>query len=142
MRPRRRPPAERPAADRELSAAEREAHAIDERIRPAAPVTAIAIGGRASGPAPARACYSPGMVGTASRSTPVADADLDREIEIIGRALIDRGPIRREELARAVGARYWGPGRFPRALREALQEGRALRVARRTYAPPPDSGGG
>ena len=70
------------------------------------------------------------MIGTASRWSPAADEDLDREIEIIARALVDRGTIRREELAQAVGARYWGPGRFRAALREAVEEGRARRVAR------------
>ncbi|MDP1849837.1 MAG: MFS transporter [Solirubrobacteraceae bacterium] len=131
---------ERPA-DRELAAAEREAHEIDERIR----VRLARQGERDRRarfrPGPGTSLYSPGMIGTASRWSPAADADLDREIEIIARALVDRGPLRREALARAVGARYWGPGRFPRALREALQEGRARRVARRTYAPPPAGGG-
>ena len=93
-------------------------------------------------PGPGSGLYSPGMIGTASRSTPASDEDLDREIEIIARALGDRGTIRRDELARAVGARYWGPGRFGRAVREAVEEGRARRIARSTYAPaePPDGG--
>ncbi len=93
-------------------------------------------------PGPGSGLYSPGMIGTASRSTPASDEDLDREIEIIARALGDRGTIRRDELARAVGARYWGPGRFGRAVSEAVEEGRARRIARSTYAPaePPDGG--
>ena len=40
-----------------------------------------------------------------------------------------------------VGARYWGPGRFPAAVREAVAEGRARRVSRATLAPPEDGGG-
>ncbi|MDX6644584.1 MAG: hypothetical protein QOK40_311, partial [Miltoncostaeaceae bacterium] len=49
----------------------------------------------------------------------------------------------RRELARLVGARYWGPGRFTAALREAVDEGRARRLSRATFAPPGDrpSGG-
>ena len=65
---------------------------------------------------------------------------LDREIDAISRALDEHGETRREELARMVGARYWGPGRFPAAVREAVAEGRARRVSRATLAPP-DGGG-
>ena len=55
---------------------------------------------------------------------------LDREIGIIGRALAEQGEVGREELARTVGARYWGPGRFRRALREAVARGVARRAGR------------
>jgi MFS family permease len=132
---------ERPAADRELAAAEREAYEIDERIRVRLARQRERDRRARFRPGPGTSLYSPGMVGSAGRSRPAAEEDLDREIEIIGRAIAERGPIRREELARAVGARYWGPGRFPRALREALEEGRARRVARRTYGPPETEGG-
>jgi hypothetical protein len=64
------------------------------------------------------------------------DEDLDREIDMIGRALEEHGAIERRELARVVGARYWGPGRFRAALREALADGRARHVGRSTYGPP------
>jgi MFS family permease len=84
-------------------------------------------------PGPGTTLYSPGMIGTASRWAKAADEDLDREIEIIGRALDERGTISRDELAKAVGGRYWGPGRFRAALREAVDEGRARRVARNSY---------
>lgn len=60
---------------------------------------------------------------------------LDQEIEIIERALSEHGPVARAELARLVGARYWGPGRFAAALNAALEEDRARAVSRRTYAP-------
>ena len=59
---------------------------------------------------------------------------LDTEIEIIARALEEHGELGREELARRIGARYWGPGRFRAALREALREGRIRRVSRSRYA--------
>jgi MFS family permease len=87
-------------------------------------------------PGPGGMLYSPGMLGTSSRSTPGPDEDLDREIEVIARALSDRGATGRDGLADAVGARYWGPGRFREALREAVDEGRARRLSRNTYAPP------
>jgi MFS family permease len=86
-------------------------------------------------PGPGRTLYSPGMVGTASRWAPTAEQDLDREIAEIGRALDERGPTDRDELAALVGARYWGPGRFRAALGEALDEGVARRLSHNTYAP-------
>jgi MFS family permease len=63
-------------------------------------------------------------------------ADLDREIDAISRALDEHGPTGRRDLARLVGARYWGPGRFRAALREALEEGRARQLSRSTFGPP------
>jgi hypothetical protein len=75
------------------------------------------------------------MVGTASRWAPTAEQDLDREIAEIARALDERGPTDRDQLAGLVGARYWGPGRFRAALDEAVDEGRAQRLSRNTYAP-------
>ncbi len=86
-------------------------------------------------PGPGGGLYSPSALLPASRFAPARDEDLDREIEIIERALADRGATSRDELATAVAARYWGPGRFRSALREAVEEGRARRVARNTYAP-------
>ncbi len=61
--------------------------------------------------------------------------DLDREIAAISQALDEHGPTERRDLARLVGARYWGPGRFRAALRDAVEEGYARRVARSTFAP-------
>jgi MFS family permease len=62
--------------------------------------------------------------------------DRDREIEIIVRTLNERrDTITRKELARTVGGRYWGPGRFQGALREAVAEGRVKRVRNDQYAP-------
>jgi MFS family permease len=86
-------------------------------------------------PGPGSTLYSPGMVGTASRWAPTAEHDLEREIDEIGRALEERGPTTRDDLEALVGARYWGPGRFRAALRDAASEGRARRVSRDTYAP-------
>jgi hypothetical protein len=84
-------------------------------------------------PGPGGAMYAPFM----AASTPFRDeAGLDHEIDAIGRALDEHGLTARTELARLVGARYWGPGRFGGALREAVDEGRARRLSRSTYAPP------
>jgi hypothetical protein len=76
------------------------------------------------------------MVGTAGRWAPNPEEDLDREIDEIARALDEHGPTNRNDLEALVGARYWGPGRFRAALREAVYEGRARRFSRDTYAPP------
>ena len=40
------------------------------------------------------------------------------------------------ELRRTVAARYWGPGRFGPAVREAVEEGRIVRVGRGKVGPP------
>jgi MFS family permease len=69
-------------------------------------------------------------------SKPDDTMDLDREIEAIARALEEHGPTERRELSRLVGARYWGPGRFRVALREAVEEGHARRLSRSTFGPP------
>jgi hypothetical protein len=83
-------------------------------------------------PGPGRTGYSPFPVLT---STADSESDLDREIAAITRALQENGQMSREELARLVGARYWGPGRFRAALREAVSEGGARRISRGVYAP-------
>ena len=86
-------------------------------------------------PGPGGAMYSPGMVGSAYHSRETSGEALEHEIDAISRVLAEHGELRRQDLARLVGARFWGPGRFPAALREACGEGRARRVARSTYAP-------
>jgi hypothetical protein len=79
--------------------------------------------------------YSPGMVGTSLRR-PIAMTGLKREVEAIGQAVDEGGPISREELFRTVGGRRWGPGRFRRALGEAVATGRIRRTARGRFEPP------
>jgi MFS family permease len=86
-------------------------------------------------PGPGDTLYSPGMFGTASRWAPTAEQDLDREIDAIGRALEDRGPLDRDELAGLVGARYWGPGRFGSALQAAVEEDRVQRLSHGRFGP-------
>jgi Major Facilitator Superfamily len=93
------------------------------------------------GPGSGHSFYSPGMLGTfaSSRDIEREQEDLDREVDAIGRALEESGPLGRSELARLVGARFWGPGRFSAALRQALDDGRARAISRRSYAAPEHS---
>jgi MFS family permease len=89
-------------------------------------------------PGPGTSFYSPGMAGiggTTTRSTAVAEHDLDREIETLSAALEDHGPMPDDELEMTVGGRYWGPRRFRLALRVAVGEGRAVRSSRGVHGP-------
>jgi hypothetical protein len=79
--------------------------------------------------------YSPGMLGTAVRR-PTSVLEMQREVEAIGRAVDEGGQVSRDELFRTVGARRWGPGRFRRALDEAVAAGRIRRTARGRYEAP------
>jgi MFS family permease len=91
-------------------------------------------------PVPPRRPQEPGGITVAgSRGMPLwspaaSQADRDHEIEIIERALNEHGNANRKELARRVGGRYWGPGRFRGALREAVLEGRVKRLRHDQYA--------
>jgi MFS family permease len=89
-------------------------------------------------PGPGSSFYSPGMhgtAGTASRHAAMGKRELDREIELVCTVLAEHGQCDREELARAVNGRSWGPGRFRAALRGAVDEGSVRRVSRNSYAP-------
>ncbi len=80
--------------------------------------------------------YSPGMLGTAGatgRQRNAADRALDRELELIMQMLAEHGDLVRNELARQLDARRWGPGRYGSALRTAVREGRVERGRGRTY---------
>jgi MFS family permease len=107
-----------PAPDEE---AERRHRARLERER---------LGLRRYRPGPGTASFSP-FFGHPAEQRPEW---LDREIDIISRALQEHGELGRDDLARRIGARYWGPGRFRAALREALSEGAVRRVSRSSYA--------
>jgi len=83
--------------------------------------------------------YSPGFLGTSlRRPTPVVE--LQHEVEAIGRVVDEGGPISREELFRTVGGRRWGPGRFRRALGEAVASGRIRRAGRDRFEAPEPAG--
>ena len=74
-------------------------------------------------------------------SAPVTEVEFTREVERIEQVLAEHGTVERRELARLVGARFWGPGRFPAALREAVLSGRVQRVDRTHFAPVGEQGG-
>jgi MFS family permease len=95
--------------------------------------------------APSRSGYrfrpGPGPLASAramSLSGPYPDVPLDREVGLIEAALQDRGAANRKELRRRVGARYWGPGRFAAALRQAVAEGRVRSLPRGQFGPSHD----
>ncbi len=78
--------------------------------------------------------YSPGMIGTAYSSRRAGEDVLDREVDRIVGALEQEGrPVDRRELERLIHSRVWGPGRFSRALDEAIAEGHVRRVGRSRY---------
>ncbi len=66
---------------------------------------------------------------------PTPPVPLDSEVAMIAHALEEHGSADRRELRRRVGARYWGPGRFQAALRQAVARGMAKRLPRGQYAP-------
>jgi MFS family permease len=74
---------------------------------------------------------SPGM----AVSAPIPAIALDREIAVIARVVAEHGPTERRELARLVGARFWGPGRFSAALAAAVRGGEVRRESRGRYGP-------
>lgn len=56
------------------------------------------------------------------------DRHVSQEIGQLVRALQDEGPQSADDLAALVGARYWEPDRFARALALARADGLVLRV--------------
>jgi MFS family permease len=126
-----------PATPEEHKRAERVQSRADRRQ------TRETAGARRYRPGPGGSFYSPamqGIAGTPNRSAAMAEYDLDREIEMLLRALEGAGAIDRDALASRVGSAGWGPGRFQAALREAVDEGRVSREGRDSYSAS-DSGG-
>jgi MFS family permease len=80
--------------------------------------------------------WLPRMIGTSLHTREVSEATLDREIERIGRAVDEGGPVSGAELEYLVAGHRWAPGRFRRALQEAVREGRIRRVSWTHYGPP------
>jgi len=106
------------------------AGAHDRRDRSPAPRPERALRGRPVVRTP-RAVWAPSM---SASVVPAADPFLPVEVERIVAALDDEGrPLERRQIAAAAGARFWGPGRFRRALRTALLEGRIARAGRGRY---------
>jgi MFS family permease len=80
--------------------------------------------------------FAPGRTSVARNEPARFERTLDEEIGEIARVLQDRGPLDRDQLAVAVGAGSWGPGRFAEALRAAEREGQIERLSPTRYAPP------
>lgn len=55
------------------------------------------------------------------------------ELEVVA-ALGSAGPIERRQLAGLVQAGLYGPGRFPRALRQAITQSKVRRTGKGLYA--------
>ena len=60
---------------------------------------------------------------------------LEREITLLERALEDKGEMRRSELGDLIGCKYWGPGRYARALKAAVEQGRIKHTGIGRYGP-------
>jgi MFS family permease len=69
-----------------------------------------------------------------------AETALDQEIEAISRAVQAHRSTDIRNLYREVGARYWGPGEFRRAIRESLAESRIVRMGRHKVGVPDSIG--
>jgi hypothetical protein len=57
----------------------------------------------------------------------IRDRQTRHEIGQVARAVAELGPVSPTDLAEAVGARYWEPGRFEEALRLAVRDGVVVR---------------
>ena len=79
--------------------------------------------------------WSP-FLSSSSTDRQQSDEALAREVEMLERAVREQGVLRRRELGKLVGCRYWGPGRFGRALREGVRQGRLSHPRRGLYGPP------
>lgn len=90
-------------------------------------------GARKYRPGPGRGIYSPWM-SVSSHGEP--DRELDAKIERLAQAVQERGPLKTRQLGELLGARYWGPGRFRTAVREAEHEGRLIRLPHGRVGPP------
>jgi MFS family permease len=100
---------------------------------PDRPSTDGANGRRRARLGPGRFGYSPFPL----YATDIDDiAEFDREVQAIVAALEEHGEVDRRDLARVVGARGWGPGRFRAALRGAVEVGGARPLSRSSFGPP------
>ncbi len=96
-------------------------------------------GGNRYAPGVGSSFYSPGLAGTGgqnSRTAAMADEAEDREIEQVEDALRANGTMDRAALEKLVKGKGWGPGRFRKALGEAVFESRARRTSADSYSSP------
>ena len=82
-----------------------------------------------------RSGWSP-FLSSSTRDIEDNDRYLAREVEALEKTLREQGALSRRELGRRVGCTTWGPGRFARALRTAVRDGRIRRLRRGLYGPP------
>jgi hypothetical protein len=61
-------------------------------------------------------------------STEGRDRILEHEVAQVLRALRTEGPQSSDDLATLVGARFWEPGRFERAVVDAITNGRIIQL--------------
>jgi hypothetical protein len=57
----------------------------------------------------------------------IRDRQTRHEIGQVARAVAELGPVSPADLAAAVGARFWDPGRFDEALKLAVRDGVVVR---------------
>jgi MFS family permease len=81
-------------------------------------------------PGPGRSAVGTPSVGS---TAPPPESALGGQADEIVRVLTQRGPLRRDELGRLVGAHNWGPQVYRSALRHAAEQGRIARGARGYY---------
>ena len=60
---------------------------------------------------------------------------LRREISLIENLLKEEGPLERGQIGDKLGCKYWGPLRFPNALKEGVARGKFRKEGRNRYAP-------
>ena len=77
--------------------------------------------------------WSP-MPSSSSRDREDEKCWLQREIDMIEHALHEHGELSRGALGKAVGRKWWGPGRFGPAVREALRRLSTLRARADPYS--------
>ena len=85
------------------------------------------------GPSESGTSWSP-VLQSSSRSVP--DEDTDDEVAALVSALREAGPdgLERHALGTRVNCRYWGPGRYRRALAIAQSRGDIRRTRRSHFA--------
>ncbi|MCW2967069.1 MAG: transporter, partial [Solirubrobacteraceae bacterium] len=80
--------------------------------------------------------FAPGRSSVARDEPSRFERTLDDEIAAIARAVSEHGALDRQQIADAVGARRWGPGRFTEALRAAAREGQIEQLSPTRYTTP------
>jgi hypothetical protein len=84
------------------------------------------------GPGEGQAIWSPRF--SYGSRMPV-DTEVQREVDALVSAIEARGEINSRELRALAESRYWGPGRFRRALRSAIEDGRIEPAGRGRFRP-------